>query len=187
MASARSLRCQTRIAVAWVMLLLTVAVSGALAQAQKPERKVTASGAVAELDDANHTVLLSGGAQLTTDEGTITSREISVRLDERNSVQTAQAQGEVKLNFHYTAKEGVERQMQGSADRAVYSATDRTVQLLGHVVAELKEPATQRTVNIAADEVTLWIDESRLRIRPAELVFTEVVEQEQKPAPTPQK
>jgi lipopolysaccharide export system protein LptA len=187
MASARSLGGETRIVVASVMVVLVVAASGALAQAQKRERKIAASGAVAELDDANHTVLLSGGAKLSTDEGTITSREISARLDERNSVQTAQAQGEVRLNFHYTTKEGVERQMQGSAERAIYDATDRTVQLLGHVVAELREPATQRTVNIAAEEVTLWIDQSRLRIRPAELVFTEVVEQEPKPAPAAQK
>jgi len=188
MASARSLRRREGVvAAASVLVLMTIATSSALAQGPKQERKVTASGAVADLDDTKHTVLLSGGAKLTTDEGTITCGEISGRLDEHNAIQTAEAHGDVKVDFHYTTKEGVEREMQGTADRAVYDAAERTVQLIGHVVADLKEPTARRTLHMTADEVTFWIDQSRLRIRPAELVFTEVVEQEPKPAPPAKK
>jgi len=169
------------------ILLVTLAMSAALAAPPQPERKVTATGAIADLDDVNHTVRLSGGAKLTTAEGTITSREINARLDARNSVQTAQAEQEVKLDFRYTTKEGAQRRMQGSADRAIYTAAERTVQLLGHVAAELTEPGTRRSIVIAAEDVTFWIDEGRLRIRPADIVFTEMVEQPPKPAPAGQK
>lgn len=152
-------------------------------QPHMQQRKVVATGAVAELDSANNTLLLSGGAKLATNEGTIASREIQARLGEGNTVETAEARGDVTMDFHYTSAEGVERLMKASADRAAYNAAERTVQLAGHVTADLKEPASQREVKMTADEITFWIDEGRLRIRPAELVFTEAVPAQPESAP----
>jgi len=163
-------------------------------QPQKKERKITATGATAEVDESNHKVLLTGGAKLTTEEGTITGNEIVAKLAEDNTVRTAEARGDVKLDLHYTTKDGVERVMQGSADRAIYDAKERTVQLAGHVAAKLSEPSRERTLDITADEVTFWIDQSRLVMRPAQLVFTEMVPEKpaaqapEKPAgPAPEK
>ena len=179
MSGARSL------AVMMAVALAATAASRVHAQQQKPERKVVATGAVADLDESKHTVLLSGNAKLTTNEGTITSSEITAQLGKGNAIESAEARGGVKLDFHYTDKEGVERAMQAAADRGTYDSKNRTVKLVGRVTAVIKEPANQRTLNMTADEVTFWIDENRLRIQPAELVFTEVVEETEKPTPAP--
>jgi lipopolysaccharide export system protein LptA len=144
-----------------------------------------ATGAVADLDESKHTVLLSGGAKLTTNEGSISSNEMTAHLGKGNAIESADARGAVKMDFQYADKEGVERVMQASADRATYTSTDRTVQLVGHVTAVIKEPANQRTLNMTADEITFWVDENRLRIQPAELVFTEIVTQKEQPAAAP--
>jgi lipopolysaccharide transport protein LptA len=176
----------------WLVGLALTTIAGSLASAQPQkqpqmkERKVTAAGAMAEVDEANHKVLLSGGAKLTTEEGTITSNEVVARLAEDNTIQVAEARGDVKLDLRYTTKDGLERAMQGAADRATYDAKERTVQLVGHVAAKLSEPSRHRTLDISADEVTFWIDQNRLVIRPAQLVFTEMVPA--KPAaPAPEK
>lgn len=171
-----------------VMMAVALAASAAgpvHAQQQKQERKVVATGAVADLDESKHTVLLTGNAKLTTNEGTITSNEMTAQLGKGNVIEGAEARGSVKLDFRYTDKEGVERAMQAAADRGTYDSKNRTVQLVGHVTAVIKEPANQRALNMTADEVTFWIDENRLRIQPAELVFTEVVEQKEQSAPAP--
>jgi lipopolysaccharide export system protein LptA len=171
---------------AMTVALTTAALSGAAAQQPKQERKVIASGGVAEIDQAHNTVLLTDGAKLTTAEGTITSREMEVRFGKANAVETAEARREVKLDYRYTTKDGVERVVTATADKAIYDSAARTVQLFGSVTGELREPAQQRVLNLTAEEVTLWIDESRLRLRPAQLVFTEVVEKPQaQPAPKP--
>ncbi len=170
--------------VAMIAAVMAAALWGAPAQEQKQDRKVVASGAVADIDEAHNTVLLSGGAKLTTNEGTITSREMEVRFGKANAIETAEARREVKLDYRYTTKDGVERVMVASADKAIYDSAARTVQLIGSVTGDLREPAQQRALNITAQEATLWIDESRLRLRPAQLVFTEVVEKPQaQPAP----
>jgi lipopolysaccharide transport protein LptA len=178
MAGARSLGAATA-------LLLSVVIAApvlAQAQPQKQERKVRVEGAVADIDDVAHTVVLSGGAKLTTNEGSMTSAEMRAKLAKDNTIETADATGGVRIDFSYKTKDGVERQIQGSADRGVYTSAERTVRLIGHVTARLTEPATQRTIDLTADEVTFWIDESRLRIKPADLVLTEAVKQEQPPA-----
>jgi len=173
--------------IAAVIALVAASCACAQQHEQKQVRKIVATGAQAEIDESKHLVLLTGGAKLTTDEGTISSREIRARLGEGDSIETAEAEGDVKLDLRYTTKEEVARQMQATADRAIYNTTERTVQLIGRVIAKLQEPARQRTLDISADEVTFWIDESRLLIRPADLVFTEAVagkpETETAPAP----
>jgi lipopolysaccharide transport protein LptA len=180
MAGARLLGAATAFVLA--VIVAAPALAQAQAQPQKQERKVRVEGAVAEIDDVAHTVVLSGGAKLTTTEGTMTSDEMRANLAKDNTIETAEATGEVRINFSYKTKDGVEREIQGAADRGTYTSADRTVRLIGHVTARLTEPATQRTIDLTADEVTFWIDESRLRIKPAELVFTEAVKQEQPPA-----
>jgi len=165
------------------VVLIAVSATCALTQADREQRKVVATGAVADLDQANRTVVFSGGAKLTTNEGSISAREIEARLGEGDTIEMAEARGGVKMSFHYTSKDGVERTTEATADRAVYDATERTVQLLGDVIAQLREPAHKRTLDLSADEVMFWIDESRLRIRPARLVFTEMVKPEAEAAP----
>ena len=181
MAGARSLGVVTGFLLAAIVASAPV-LAQAQVQLQKQGRKVVVTGAVADLDEANHTVVLTGGAKLTTNEGSITSSEMRAKLGPGNTIETTEVTGDVRINFSYKTKDGIEREIQGSADRGTYTSADRTVKLLGHVVAHLKEPATQRTIDLTADEVTFWIDESRLRIKPAELVFTEVAKQEQPPA-----
>ncbi|HUT75468.1 MAG TPA: LptA/OstA family protein [Armatimonadota bacterium] len=166
---------------AWMAAL--VGATAWAAQTQKPERKVKAEGAVAEIDELNNTIAFSGGAKLTTNEGTVSSRELEARLAPGGAIETAEARGEVKVNLRYRGKDGVERIMEATADRVIYRAGERTVQLLGNVKGDLKEPTRGRTLHIGADEATLWIDESRLRLRPAEVIFAEVVEKEPPAAP----
>ena len=176
---------RTTLIVAWLAWLANGAICAAGAPAPpagRQPRKIEAKGAVAVIDDARHTVTFSGGVTLTTPEGTITGREAEARLAGASDFESAEARGDVKLDLHYTTKEGVERLMQATADRAIYTSRDRTVQLVGHVVGYIKEPARQRTLDLAADEVTLWLDESRLRLRPARLVFTEPAPAETPPA-----
>ena len=160
--------------------VLAATVCGAAAQTATQQRKIVATGAVAEIDDANNTITFTGGAKLTTNEGTISAREIEARLGEGNAVETAQARGDVKLDYHYTTKGGLERIVRASADKAIYRASDRVVQLVGNVTGNIVEPARERNLKIAADEVTFWIDEGRLRLRPALLELTEVAPQESK-------
>lgn len=171
------------LAVMWVVVVVVVGAACALAAAEKQARKVVATGAVADLDQENRTVVFSGDAKLTTNEGVIAASEIEARLGAGDTIEMAEARGGVKMDFHYESNDGVERIAQATADRAVYDAAERTVQLLGHVVAQLREPARKRTLDLSAEEVMFWIDESRLRIRPARLVFTEMVKPEAEAAP----
>lgn len=173
------------LAAMWIGALLAAPACSAAAQTATQQRKVVATGAVAELDDANNSITFTGGAKLTTNEGTISAREIEARLGEGNAVESAEARGDVKLDYRYTTKNGIERIVQASAGKAIYHASDRVVQLVGNVTGDIVEPARERTLKIAAEEVTFWIDEGRLRLRPARLELTEVAPQAPKTAAPP--
>ncbi len=129
-----------------------------------------------DYSSTDHRAVYTGAVKVQQAEGWLDASRVEVQFGTQGEgVRDVLAEGKVRLEYHSTSKKGKPEPVSGEADRAVYSASERTVRLFGDESpailrrsGEQGGTTTGRVLRYRLDDGTIQvesdeIDRSRIR------------------------